>query len=97
MQESMSVEDVLKALKGKIYYSKEKKQKERIMGIEDIYKTTIVIAVQDLTEEKINNLQKKINVLSEEKEEIIRKNNTLELEEKNIELKQIEINYATEN
>ena len=57
MQESMSVEDVLKALKGKIYYSKEKKQKERIMGIEDIYKTTIVIAVQDLTEEKINSLE----------------------------------------
>lgn len=57
MQENMSVEDVLKALKGKIYYSKEKKQKERNIGIEDIYKTTIVIAVKDLTEEKINSLE----------------------------------------
>ena len=52
----MSVEDVLKALKGKIYYSKEKKGTEKKLGLEDIYKTTIVIAVQDLTEEKINSL-----------------------------------------
>ena len=29
MQESMSVEDVLKTLKGKIYYSKEKKTKRK--------------------------------------------------------------------
>lgn len=30
MQESMSVEDVLKTLKGKIYYSKEKNKKKEI-------------------------------------------------------------------
>ena len=56
MQESIKIEDVLKALKGKIYYSKEKKGTEKKLGLEEIYKTTIVIAVKDLTEEKINSL-----------------------------------------
>ena len=56
MQESIKIEDILKALKGKIYYSKEKKGTEKKLGLEEIYKTTIVIAVKDLTEEKINSL-----------------------------------------
>ena len=47
-------------------------------------------------EEKINSLQERAGKLSKEKEEFINESNSLELEEKIQELKQIEINYATE-
>ena len=58
MQESiLNIEDILRVISGKLYLTKELKEKSKRLNIEEEYKNIITIVVEGLTSKEIDNLE----------------------------------------